>query len=120
MLPKVFLTFQSVNDISVFIGQFIRMMLSGTFQLCSLFCFVLFSFNEESVLVVCRSADYGLRLPSVLVFKRSDPYQPMSIFSDPFTPQFIVDFVHRSNIPSFVSIWAVWHAATNAYKGVAI
>lgn len=47
------------------------------------------------------SAEYGLRLPALLVFKRNDPYQAMSIFSDPFTSQSIVDFVHRSNIPSF-------------------
>lgn len=47
------------------------------------------------------SADYGLRIPSVLAFKRSDPYQPLTIFSDSFSSQHVVRFVRRANIPSF-------------------
>ncbi|XP_078380854.1 uncharacterized protein LOC144663697 isoform X2 [Oculina patagonica] len=47
------------------------------------------------------SAEYGLRLPSLLVFKRNDPYQPMDVFEGQFTIQSIVDFVLRSNMPSF-------------------
>ncbi|KAJ7390629.1 cell redox homeostasis [Desmophyllum pertusum] len=47
------------------------------------------------------SAEYGLKLPSLLVFKRNDPYQPMDVFENHFTSQSVVDFVLRSNIPSF-------------------
>lgn len=47
------------------------------------------------------SSEYGLRLPSVLAFKRSDPYQSLTVFSDPFTSQHIIDFVYGSSIPSF-------------------
>ena len=53
-----------------------------------------------------RSAEYGLRHPALMIFKRKDPYQTISIFSEPFAVQPIVDFVRRSSISSFVSIWA--------------
>lgn len=47
------------------------------------------------------SAEYGLRNPTLMIFKRKDPYQTISIFSDPFAVQPIVDFVRRSSISSF-------------------
>ncbi|XP_020602426.1 thioredoxin domain-containing protein 16-like, partial [Orbicella faveolata] len=47
------------------------------------------------------SSEYGLSLPSLLVFKRNDPYQPINVFDAKFTIQSVVDFVLRSNLPSF-------------------
>lgn len=47
------------------------------------------------------SSEYGLSVPSVFVFKRNDPYQPINVFDGQLTIQSIVDFVLRSNLPSF-------------------
>lgn len=47
------------------------------------------------------SSEYGLSVPSLFVFKRNDPYQPINVFDGQFTMQSIVDFVLRSNLPSF-------------------
>ena len=58
----------------------------------------------QVVLMFHRSSEYGLTLPSLLVFKRNDPYQPINVFDAKFTIQSIVEFVLRSNLPSFVSI----------------
>ena len=54
--------------------------------------------------VVYRSAEYGLKLPSILAFKRNDPFQTVDVFDNKFTSQAIVDFVLKSNVPSFVSM----------------
>lgn len=67
------------------------------------------SFNQlflDHCVFFLRSAEYGLSHPALMIFKRKDPYQTTSIFSDPFAVQPIVDFVRRSSISSFVSIWA--------------
>lgn len=47
------------------------------------------------------SAEYGLKLPAIMAYKRNDPFKSVDVFEPKFTPQAIVDFVLGASLPSF-------------------